>query len=104
MELVAILIIVHLRPNGDILNDKFKYLQNEANEWNEDESLKRLYPTLFSYIADVNEGDMEIASAMSLISRFGKDTIISTYTSAVKHEKVTKKHMVTLTTAHSSKG
>lgn len=99
-----ILILVHLRPNGDIFNAKFKYLQNEANEWNEDESLKRLYPTLFSYIADVNEGDMEIASAMSLISRFGKDTIISTYTSAVKHEKVTKKHMVTLTTAHSSKG
>lgn len=96
-----ILILIHLKPNGEIFNAKYKYLQTETNEWNNDQLLKRSYSTLFSYISYMNEGDVEIALAMALISRFGRDTIMSTYASATKHEKVHTKHLVTLTTAHS---
>jgi superfamily I DNA/RNA helicase len=99
-----ILILLHLKPNGEIFNVKYKFLQTEANEWYNDDSLKRLYPNVFSYIMDKNDGDVEIASAMSLLSRFGKDTIMHTYNSAVQHEKHPKRHTITLTTAHSSKG
>jgi superfamily I DNA/RNA helicase len=99
-----ILILVYLKPGGDVFNVKYKFLQTEADEWESHPEHKLIHPTLFSYIAEVNEGDVEIASAMSLISRFGKDTVMATYSNAQKHENDRKTHRITLTTAHSSKG
>jgi F-box protein, helicase, 18 len=96
-----IMILVYLRPGGDVFNIKYKFLQNEADDWNSHPENKLINPTLFSYISDVNEGDIEIASAMSLLSRFGKDTIIDTYSNALRHEEDKRKHKITLCTAHS---
>lgn len=97
-------ILMFLKPNGEVYNAKYKFLQTETDDYYADPSLKIEFPTLYSYIAAENEGDVEIASAMSLISRFSKDTIVMTYNNALKHEKDNRKHKVTLTTAHSSKG
>lgn len=99
-----ILILLYLKPHGEIYNAKYKFLQAEADQWEQDVAMHAFFPTLFSYIASVNEGDIEITSAMSLLSRFGKDTIMTTYNNATRHEKDHKHHKMTLTTAHSSKG
>lgn len=101
-ELINILIF--LKPNGDVYNAKYKFLQTETDEYYEDPSLQREFSNLFAYISACNEGDVELASAMSLINRFSKNTIIDTYNNALKHEKDTRKHKIWLTTAHSSKG
>lgn len=101
-ELVNIL--MWLRPGGDVFSAKYKFLQTEADHWANDALAQATYKSLYSYITEVNKGDPEIAAAMALISKFGKDLIKSTYESALKHETDPKKHQMTLTTAHSSKG
>ena len=103
-----ILILIFLKPGGDVYNAKFKFLQAEADEWYQNPELKLLYPSLFSYINELNKGDIEISNAIATISRFSKDGIMETYNNALKHEeqhkKTKKPHNVVLTTAHSSKG
>ena len=92
---------MYLKPNGDVFNAKYKFLQTETDAYYADPSNKLAYQNLFGYITALNEGDVEIASAMSLISRLGKDSILATYNNAVRHEKDSKRHKITLTTAHS---
>lgn len=101
-ELVNIL--MWLRPGGEVFSAKYRFLQTEADFWASDAVALATYKNLYSYITEVNKGDPEIAAAMALISKFGKDLIKSTYENALKHENDSKRHLMTLTTAHSSKG
>ena len=98
------LVLIYLRPGGTIHNEKYKILQKEADQWGADATLQHDYPTLFKYIAEVNKDDVEISGAVALMARFGIDTIMETYASALKHEEDTRKHFTTLCTSHSSKG
>jgi superfamily I DNA/RNA helicase len=98
------LILVYLRPGGNINNEKYKILQKEADKWGSDQALQHDYPKLFKYIAEINKDDVEISGAIALMARFGIDTIMETYASALKHEKDSRTHFNTLCTAHSSKG
>lgn len=103
-----ILILVYLKPGGEVYNAKYKFLQAEADHWEQNPEIKLLYPSLFSYINELNKGDIEVSNAIATISRFSKDRIMDTYSNALKHEEQQKNlkraHPVVLTTAHSSKG
>lgn len=97
-------ILMFLKRNGDIYNAKYKFIQTEADEYFGDESLKIQYKTVLNYIIEMNKDDVEIASAASLIARLTSNTIVMTYNNAIRHEKEARRHKITLTTAHSSKG
>lgn len=100
-----IMILAYLKPNGEVYNAKYKFLQREANEFGEmPPAVQHQYKGLLNYIAELNEKDIEIVNAIKLIQRFSKDKIIKVYESALRHENHSSKHQVVLTTAHSSKG
>ena len=98
------LTILNLKPYKDVLNKEYKFLEKDAIEFHEDLFLQREYGTLFKYIMNKHSDDIAIKSACTLIMKHGPGKIFETYDNAKNHAVGENKHLITLTTAHSSKG
>jgi len=98
-----LLILITLKPNGKIFSKEWKYLQDDANEWDNSDYLKNEYKTLRSYIVSLYGEEPAISSALNILSEHDNDIIFEAFELAKQHEKE-KNHMYTLCTSHSSKG
>jgi ATP-dependent exoDNAse (exonuclease V) beta subunit len=98
------LTILGLKPYKDVLNKEYKFLEKDAIDFHEDKSLEKEYGTLFKYIMNKHSDDIAIKSACNLIMKHGPGKIFETYDNAKNHAVGENKHLITLTTAHSSKG
>jgi len=98
-----LLIIITLKPKGKILSKEWKYLQDDADEWNSSQTLKQEYPTLRGYIVALYGEEPAIASALNILRDYTSGEIFEAFEDAKSHEK-DKGHKYTLCTSHSSKG
>lgn len=98
-----VLIMLNLKPGGKIFAKEWKFLQEEIDEWDKDEFLKKEYPTPFKFIANKYGEDPAIKTTLGIIGQYGPPDVYMAYEYAKKHENE-KKNMYTLCTAHSSKG
>lgn len=101
------LILMGLRkdPHREINTAEFKFLEADMKEYNSDYKLQRDFgEDVLAFLENVHGDDIGIVSAISLIKRFGNQSIYESYYSALEHEKHHDTHQTTITSAHSSKG
>ena len=98
-----LLILITLKPGGKVYSKEWKYLQEDADEWQKSDYLKDQYKSVRSYIVSLYSEEPAISSALNIISEHTSDEIFEAFEYAKKHEKE-KGHNYTLCTSHSSKG
>ena len=95
------LLLIGLKPGGFITDPEYKFLQDDVKKYYLDRELMREM-SLFGYIARCHPDDINLKSAITLITRHSAKSVISAYESAKSHEGTHHPH--TLCSAHSSKG
>ena len=98
-----VLIVLSLKPGGQVFSKEWKFLQEDADEWERDYFLKTEFSSIRKYIAHKYGGDPAISSALNILAKFEPGEICAAYENAKAHEKESG-HDYTLCTAHSSKG
>lgn len=98
------LMIMSLREGIKIFNKDYKFLEDDVEEYFDSRSLQIEYNTIFKYIMSIHSDDISIKSACALIIKYGPAQIRETYEKAKSHAIGEDTHLITLTTAHSSKG
>jgi len=98
-----VLILIHLKPGGKVFSSEWKYLQEDADEWNNDAFLKQEYSSAFKYISEKYGEEPGIKSAIGVIGTHGRKKVLEAYEFATKHEN-DKNHKITIGTCHSLKG
>jgi len=98
-----VLILLGLKPSGQIFSAEWKFLQQDVNQWGYDWSLQDRHKTPLSYIASLYNQDPPIKSALALLDKYDIGDIYAAYNNAKEHEKE-KNHLFTVSTAHSMKG
>jgi len=99
-----ILILLYLKPGGEIRQKQWKHLQEDVDLWNIDESLQNDYETYMSYIASKYNDDIDLKSALTIIGTYSREEIFKAYAYSKQCKEDKTKHKITLTTSHSSKG
>jgi superfamily I DNA/RNA helicase len=98
-----IMILLNLKPGGNIFSPEWRHLQEDVNDWNRNPMIKDEFKTSLGYIASIHSGDQRIKSTVALIKKYDIGEIYAAYNHAIEHEKE-KGHKYTLSTAHSMKG
>lgn len=96
-----LLTLIGLKPNG-FVSPEFKHLQEAANTYYADMALRHHFKSLFAYLLDFFNDDINLRSAINTVARHGAKEVIRAFESASSH--VGKNCDLTLCTAHSSKG
>ena len=96
------LTVCSLTYQGDIKDKSYRHLQADIDDWYETPSLKDKFKTPYTYLADSHSNDVQLTSAIRLVSKHGKSLVIDTYKTAKSHENL--KCNLQLSTAHSCKG
>jgi len=96
------LILLSLKPRGFISNPQYKHLQDDVNDYYSDRSIADSGRSLLSYILQCHPDDVNLKSAVNLILKHSPAAVLECYKTASSHENT--HHLMTLTTAHSSKG
>lgn len=96
------LMLINLKPKG-FVSPEFRHLQEDINDYHENLVALRVdYPTQFSFLLAQHPNDINLKSAINLITKYSPKDIVSAYQYAKSHSH--KNHNHTLCTAHSSKG
>ena len=98
-----LLILLNLKPNSTIYAKEWKFLQEDADEWQRSIALSDRYDNVRKFIANKYKDDIAIGAALTVLGQYTYGEIYSAYESAKAHEKE-KGHNITLCTVHSSKG
>ena len=98
-----ILILLGLKPQGQIYSAEWRFMQQDVNEWGYEWHLKDQYKTPLSYIASLYGKDPAIKSALALLDKYNIGDIYAAYNNSKEHEDE-KNHLFTVSTAHSMKG
>jgi len=97
------LILIGLKYKGFIANPEYRYLQAHVNEWYSTPDLRHQFKSVLSYINFINsDQDLQLKQAITLVARFGSQTIMTAFEESKKHVGI--KTNYTLTTGHASKG
>ena len=96
------LILCSLKYRGFISNSKYKFLQADIDLYYTKEKLRDTYKTPLQFIKMLHADDIEIATAINTIFRYGSASIIECYSEASKHSKRGQTYL--LGSCHSVKG
>ena len=96
------LMLASLKYQNTKVPVEFKHIQEAYDDWNEDTKFQIEHKNFFSYLLFLYSKDVQIKSAIRLLSNIDKGLLFDTYNEAKKREF--KKANVTLATAHSVKG
>jgi len=99
-----IMILLNLGPKSTIYSKEWKFLKDDAIEYNDNPFLKEDYSSLFGYLIAKYKNDIAIKTAIGTILKYGRDDIYSVYNYAKVNDSKRKKYKYILTTCHSSKG
>jgi superfamily I DNA/RNA helicase len=99
-----VLILLHLKPGGEVLSQEWNHMQTDADTWGVSESLQKEHGSVLSYILSKYGEDISIKTAFNMIKKYGYDDIMMAYTYAKKHKDDDCKHTITLSSSHSVKG
>ena len=95
------LLLIGLKPGKFITDPEYKFLQDDMSTYYRDRALMREM-SLFSYISRLYPDDVNLKSAITLITKHSARAILSAFEAAKSHVGTKAPH--TLCTAHSSKG
>lgn len=97
------LMLCGLKYQGFITVPEYTHLQADIDEWYESSELKKDHRTPIAYLSSLySEQDIQLRSAIRLVSAHKPSRIVDTFKSAKSHIGTT--HNYTLATVHSSKG
>jgi len=96
------LFLLGSEPNRTVYEHELKGVQHTINDWFNLSEQEQAKQGMFSYIREHNEDNPNIASAITLILKYGPKSIIDAYNSADAH--LHSSANLCLTTAHSVKG
>lgn len=96
-----LLTLISLKPKG-FVSPEFKHLQEATDDYYSDYALRDHFKSLFAYLLDYFNDDINLRSAINTIAKHGAKEVIQAFELASSH--VNKKCELTLCTAHSSKG
>jgi len=96
------LALIYAKPAFDQKDSELKHLQHDIDDWGSFSERKRKELSLFAYLRQANPDDAKLASAMTLVTKFGSKDIINAYEHADDHRK--KACNLSLLTGHTSKG
>lgn len=96
--------LMSLKPNGIIYSTKYRFLQDDVNDYYSSNRLQTSFKTVLGYIASAHSDDRSIKSAVSLLSKVGGAEIRKAFDIAKAYETDKSAKLLTLTTAHSAKG
>ena len=99
-----VLAIGTLSSTKEPYNPKFKWLTPLAVAYEKLSEKEKKEQSLFKYILDKNNKDINVVSAISLIQSIGVSTIFRIFNLAKSYYADNNNYKVTLTTAHSCKG
>lgn len=96
------LTLISLKP-GKFVSPEFKHLQEDCDYFHKHRrELSDTYSSFTSYLLDQHPDDVNLKSAVNLLTTHTPAGIIEAYEYAKSHER--ERHALTLCTAHSSKG
>lgn len=94
--------LCYLKYQGFIGDPQFRYLQSDVDNFFESAELQFIYKSPLKYIQRLYLDDDTLQQTISLINRYGRQTIIDCYEECKRHSRVSQTY--TLGTAHSTKG
>ena len=96
--------LIFVKPDGEIRDPDLEFIQHDCDEWSNDIDLQNKFPSFFGYMLYKNENNVGLTSAIKCIMKYKSKLILDIYKKAKAHEEDRRKHKITLTTAHASKG
>jgi len=99
-----LLTLMNLKEGMTVHDAQYKFIERDIKKYYDSKDLKQRYATPAKYVMYKHEDDITIMGAFRLLQKHSYTTIYSVYGNAKDHEATKRKQLVTLTTAHSSKG
>jgi len=99
-----LLTLMNLKDKMVVHDPQYKFLENDIKKYYSSKDLRQRYSTPAKYIMYKHEDDISIMGTFRLLQKHPYSVIYSVYDNAKKHEATERKQVITLTTAHSSKG
>jgi len=96
------LALIYAKPAFDQKDSELKHLQHDIDDWGSLSEAKRKEISLVKYLRQANPDDTKLASAITLILKFGSKDILNAYEHANDHKS--KPCNLSLLTGHTSKG
>lgn len=94
--------LCYLKYQGFIADPQFRHLQSDVDDFFESDELQRGFKSPLRYIQAIYKNDDILQQTISLINRYGRQSIIDCYEECKRHSRTNQSYI--LGTAHSTKG